>query len=268
MAWNTYDAAITRILSHEGGYVNNAADPGGPTKYGITLATYRRYLKPTATALDVQRMSLVEAKTIYRKHYAEKINYGALPAGLDYAVLDYAVNSGTGRAPKVLQALVGVTQDGAIGPATLAAVAKRDPVALIAALCDERIAFLRRLKTWSTFGNGWSRRVAEVRRDAMEMARGALTKRFNPAPAPGKGEVQPSAAGKTATGAGGLTSTAEAARQAAEAGYDWNAIIFIIIAGLFLTVLAYIAWNNRAKKRQETPLVRAPVPQAGSMANA
>src|SRR5687767_14986375 len=77
-----------------------------------------------------------------------------MPDGLDYALFDYEVNSGPARAAKVLQRLVGADVDGIVGEATLALVQARDPQALITALCDERLAFLQRLKTWPVFAKG------------------------------------------------------------------------------------------------------------------
>src|SRR6185312_16834862 len=82
---------------------------------------------------------------------------------------DEAVNSGPGRAAKDLQSVLGVPIDGVIGPVTLAAAAKAEPVGVINALGDARMAFLKSLGTWSTFGNGWSNRVASVRAAAIAM---------------------------------------------------------------------------------------------------
>ena len=62
MATSTYDDALRRLLVHEGGYSNHPSDPGGPTNFGITIADYRRYVKPDATAADVRAMSVDEAK--------------------------------------------------------------------------------------------------------------------------------------------------------------------------------------------------------------
>jgi len=69
MAVKTYDAALTRLLLHEGGYTNHPSDPGGPTNFGITIYDYRKYVKPGATAADVKTMQLSEAKAIYRAKY-------------------------------------------------------------------------------------------------------------------------------------------------------------------------------------------------------
>ncbi|MSP44881.1 MAG: hypothetical protein EXQ83_03205 [Xanthobacteraceae bacterium] len=86
------------------------------------------------------------------------------------AMFDYGVNSGIGRAVKVLQRLLGMADDGRMSDAALAAARTHDAGALIGRLCDERLAFLKRLKAWPVFGAGWGRRVAEVRASALVMA--------------------------------------------------------------------------------------------------
>jgi len=95
----------------------------------------------------------------------------------------YGVNSGAARAVKVLQRLIGFAADGRIGDALLAAIGQRDARDLIARLCDERLAFLKGLKTWPVFGAGWSRRVAEVRAASLAMAAQAKVAPNSP-PAP------------------------------------------------------------------------------------
>ena len=107
---------LARLLAHEGGYTNHPSDPGGPTNFGITIYDYRRYVKPGATAADVKAMQVEEAKRIYRAKYWDAQRCDELPAGVDYAVFDYGVNSGIGRSKKVLQRVVGVNADGVLGP--------------------------------------------------------------------------------------------------------------------------------------------------------
>ncbi|RVC47683.1 MAG: hypothetical protein E5W97_10095 [Mesorhizobium sp.] len=104
---------------------------------------------------------------LYGRFYWDAVAGAELPAGLDYAVFDFAVNSGPGRAAKCLQAIVGATEDGRIGPATLGAVRARPADVVIDELCDARLAFLKRLSTWPTFGRGWSQRVGSVRAEAL-----------------------------------------------------------------------------------------------------
>lgn len=157
------------VLAHEGGYTNNPDDPGGPTNYGITIYDARKYWRPNATADDVKAMPLSVAEDIYEHHYAIPLSYDSLPAGVDYCVLDYGINSGISRAAKVLQRCVGVKDDGEIGPVTLAAVKAHDPTDVIDWICDERLRFLKSLKTWPVFGKGWNSRVVEVRQLATQM---------------------------------------------------------------------------------------------------
>jgi lysozyme family protein len=182
MSASSYDEALARLLVHEGGYSNHPADPGGPTNFGITLADARAYWKRDATAADVRAMPLAVAKTIYRTRYWAALCCDDLPAGVDYAVFDYGVNSGIGRAAKVLQRLVDVPPDGRVGPRTIAAARARDAAALVDAICDERLAFLQGLATWPVFGNGWGRRVREVRATARANGRASSRACARPGP--------------------------------------------------------------------------------------
>ena len=70
----------------------------------------------------------------------------------------------------MLQRVLGINVDGRIGDATIAAAKAADSAQVVNAICDERLAFLRGLKTWPVFGAGWGRRVAEVRALALKMA--------------------------------------------------------------------------------------------------
>lgn len=150
----TYKEAIAKVFKDEGGYSNIAADPGGPTNWGITLADAKKYWKEEATAEDVKTMPKQVAEDIYAKHYALPLKYDDLPAGVDYAVLDYGINSGIGRVRKVY---ANVTKE------TL------DPKQIINKIYDEREAFLRSLKTFPTFGRGWIRRTVEGRELALNL---------------------------------------------------------------------------------------------------
>jgi lysozyme family protein len=224
MAASSYDAALARLLAHEGGYANHPSDPGGPTKFGITLAVYRRYAKPDAKAADVKAMRAEEAKTIYRRHYWDALRCDELPAGVDCAVFDYGVNSGVGRAAKVLQRVCGVKDDGVLGPLTMAAVARQESKALIHAICDERLRFLRSLKTWRVFGRGWGRRVDEVRAAALAMAIAVGRTQAR--------SVLAADAGRSAAGG------AVAAALAHQTGMAWQAVMLVALAGAAAISLA------------------------------
>lgn len=183
-----FNRCLKLVLVHEGGWSDHPSDPGGATMKGVTLENFRRYVKPGATKADLRKITDSQIGTVYRKFYWDAVSADDLPSGLDYAVFDFAVNSGPARAAKYLQAVVGVVQDGKIGPATMAAVNAKDPATLINALCDRRLVFLKNLKTWATFGKGWARRVAEVRADAVNMA-GAPSPAPQPTPAPPKPDM-------------------------------------------------------------------------------
>jgi len=166
---NNFEKALALVLEHEGGYVNHPKDPGGATNKGVTQAVYHSYRKVRGRGMQsVKFITDEELRAIYKFQYWDRVHGDFLPCGLDYAVFDFAVNSGVGRASKSLQAVLGVAQDGQIGARTLAAIIK--PVAVINALCDRRMGFLRNLRTFLTFGKGWTRRVQSVRADALEMA--------------------------------------------------------------------------------------------------
>jgi len=165
--------AIPKILEHEGGFVNHPSDPGGATNKGITLATFRRYIKPNGTVADLKALTTAQAVAVYKRQYWDAVSADLLPSGVDYAVADFAVNSGPSRAAKYLQAVVGVTQDGQIGPATIAATKAMPSRVVIERLCDDRLAFMKRIqsgKLWQTFGRGWQRRVDDVRAVSLSWA--------------------------------------------------------------------------------------------------
>ncbi len=234
MAASSYEGALARLLAHEGGYTNHPSDPGGPTNFGITIADYRKHVKADASSADVRSMQLSEAKAIYRAKYWDAQRCDELPAGIDYAVFDYGVNSGIGRSGKVLRRLLGlpdathlVTGD------VLRAAAGRDPAGLVAAICDERLAFLKRLKTWPVFGAGWSRRVAEVRRVSLAMT---------------KSGVSVATRAKKAAAGGIVVAGTVAAQQAHEAGVPSAVIIAVSIIAIALAA----AWWWRRRRQQDT----------------
>ena len=161
--------ALSLVLKHEGGWADHPKDPGGATMKGVTLASFRKYVKPNGTKTDLRNITDDQLATVYRRHYWDAVSGAELPDGVDYAVFDFAVNSGPSRAAKYLQKVAGTPQDGKIGPATLKAVRAKMHATVIHELCDDRMAFLKRLETWPTFGKGWTRRVTDVRTEALTM---------------------------------------------------------------------------------------------------
>jgi lysozyme family protein len=164
----TYDTAMVRVFADEGGYTNDPVDPGGATNFGITIFDARKHWKPDATKEDVRNMPKSIASSIYRKHYANPMRYDDLPAGLDYSILDAAINSGVGRAPVWAGKALGITAksiNDVVGPANAA----NDKVAVIQKYWAVRLAFMHSLRIWEHFKGGWGRRVAQGEAAAVKM---------------------------------------------------------------------------------------------------
>ncbi|QFR32817.1 glycosyl hydrolase 108 family protein [Ancylobacter sp. TS-1] len=158
------------VLVHEGGFVNHPKDPGGATNLGITLATLAEWRGTEVSVDDVRNLTPEEAREIYRVRYWNPLNCDALPPGVDLVVYDFGVNAGPVRSAKMLQKLVGAKEDGAVGPATLAAVATRAPADIVRAFSERRLDYYRSLGTWETFGKGWTNRTVAVEKEAVRMA--------------------------------------------------------------------------------------------------
>lgn len=242
MAKRNYDEALRRLLKHEGGYTDHPSDPGGPTNFGITIHDYRKHMKPDATAADVRAMRLDEAKRIYRSKYWDAQRCDELPAGVDYAVFDYGVNSGVGRSGKVLRRVLHLNDTShAVTDGVIAAAKARKAADLVAAICDERIAFLKRLRTWPVFGAGWGRRVAEVRAVALTMAKGT--------PTSGKGATPRNA---KQIAAGGIAAAgAAAAQHSHSAGARPAVVAAIVVIAIAAACLGWWWWSRRTKRQQE-----------------
>jgi lysozyme family protein len=226
---------IAVVLRHEGGFVNHPRDPGGATNRGITLRTLREWRQDDSlTAEDVRALSESDAREIYLARFWNPIRGDELPPGLDLALLDFAVNSGQGRAVRVLQEVLGVATDGAIGRRTLDAVRAADAADLVRDLCRRRLAFLQRLPTWDAFGRGWRRRVEEVEREALaRAARPALT----------LGEARQTDTVQVATRVASAAAPAAAAVPAMVGAFEGlhpAVAVALIVAGLVLVIVG--AW--------------------------
>ena len=148
-----FDQCFDKLISHEGGYVNHASDPGGETNYGISKRAY--------PSLDIKALTLADAKAIYKRDYWDRAQCDQLPSQLSYLVFDAAVNSGIGQSIRFLQRAVGVADDGSIGPITLSAAKRMDTDSLCARFLGHRLEFMTKLSTFDVFGKGWARRVAD-----------------------------------------------------------------------------------------------------------
>jgi lysozyme family protein len=171
MAATNYQKSLAMVLIWEGGYSNHPADPGGATMRGVTQRVYDAFRRSHGVATrSVKMLTQSELEAIYRRQYWDLIKGDQLPEGVDYALFDLAVNSGVGRAVKILQKAVGVAQDGTLGVVTLDAIKGfKDRKVLIKDICALRLGFLKRLAIWATFGKGWGNRVRSVQQCALTM---------------------------------------------------------------------------------------------------
>lgn len=139
----------------EGGWSNHPKDPGGKTMYGITERVYHAWLKERGHRLKpVRQITMAEAKEIYYTNYWLRAGCHKLNPGVDRMTYDAAVNSGVRRARQWLKQSIGSDDD---------RVTVRN-------MHEVRMRFLRGLKTWPTFGLGWTRRVNAMRDAALEEA--------------------------------------------------------------------------------------------------
>ena len=134
-----------------GGYVNNPADPGGETKYGISKHAYPN--------VDIAALTEDGAKAIYESDYWLSCQCDAMPWAVGWVVFDCAVNHGHYRAVYWLQKVLGMAADGYIGPVTIAAVQKaRVPVAIARDITLMRDDYAATLSNYPTFKQGWRKR--------------------------------------------------------------------------------------------------------------
>jgi lysozyme family protein len=191
-------------------------------------------LETDTTGLQVQsfirgRWEAVRMPSIVAPDGKAKLYTGNVEVPID--------DSGPGRAAKYLQAVLGVVQDGRIGPATLAAAGAKPAGFVIDALCDARLAFLEKLSTWPSFGRGWSARVASVRRQALLISAAPQTAVVTAPPEPASAdEVAPA---ETPAGAG---SAAAGRAPAASPGSTSPTRATGILALIALTLGSLAAW--------------------------
>lgn len=175
------DLAIGLLLVLEGGYVNNPKDPGGATKYGVTQRTLDS-LQSTIEGLpaNVQLLTSVQATAIYAGDQWKAIQGDSLPPSLAPLMLNAAVNFGEGSAIKLLQAIVGVAQDGLMGPATVRAIQTWHSPYMIGQTLAEEVAahmalhYARLDPKMDAFELGWFRRLLRVIVASLTLAPGTV----------------------------------------------------------------------------------------------
>lgn len=150
---------IDDIIQREGGYVNHAADRGGPTNHGITQATLSNWRGHPVTIDAVKNLTREEAVKIYLAEYVKPWAFAESEVGIYAHLLDMGVNHGIGTASKILQSALKVTADGAIGPNTLKAYRASNKIHLELRLVAERAIKMARIvkatPSQSVFIEGW-----------------------------------------------------------------------------------------------------------------
>lgn len=163
---DNFSRCFAFTLGAEGGFTDNAADPGNwtggavgqgalhGTKFGISAAAY--------PGLDIANLTEQTAEDIYRRDYYAPLQGDAMALALAMVAFDAAVNAGLRRAVTWLQQAAGEPVDGVMGPATLAALAQGNPVLLAREALVRRLDFYTRLPAWANFGLGWARRIVAL----------------------------------------------------------------------------------------------------------
>ena len=173
----TVDQMIDDIIRREGGFVDHPADRGGPTKYGITLGTFRVWCSPNATPEDMNRMVDKEvAARIYRDAYYFQPGLNKLPPAIQPFVFDSAVNHGAPQAIKFVQEVCNMlgtantplALDGICGSQTAQAAAEAwadwDAVfllELVLARAEFYATIIKRDRSQRVFLKGWLKRLRE-----------------------------------------------------------------------------------------------------------
>ena len=177
-----FEPALDMLLEHEGGYVNDPADPGGATKYGISLRTLQKvgdldgdgYLFGDLDRdgdVDADDIALLDPETAaeyYQEFFWDRYRYGLIESqAVANKLLALSVHAGPRRGHIVLQMAINyhgmVKIDGIIGPNTRAASNELPESWLVGEYRHETAAFYRGLVVkklkLKKFEKGWLNRA-------------------------------------------------------------------------------------------------------------
>lgn len=176
MKQHSFADAMKIELIYEGGKDDDPVDPGGRTNQGIIQREYSAYrIRKGLQPRDVFLMESAERDEIYDLQYGKKIQFDALPPGVDLVILDGAINSGPTQSIKWVQRALGLSADGVLGVVTMQRIQDfPDHDILIHNILERRRAFLLALKTFSHFGKGWMARVNNLEKVGQAWAMGSV----------------------------------------------------------------------------------------------
>lgn len=161
----SFETYWPKLLSHEGGYVNDPNDMGGATNWGITQNTLSTYRGKPVSVEDVKKLTQTEAKAIYKKMYWDAINASLINSQEVAEILvDWKINGGLDI--RVLQKIVGAKEDGKMGLDTVKAVNAKSPLSVFSPLLKYREAYYRNLvqkkPSQAKFLTGWLNRLSKL----------------------------------------------------------------------------------------------------------
>lgn len=156
----SFDTIFPFIIKWEGSeYEDDPADPGGATKFGIDTKDDRDWWKHYVD--DLHKLTLDQAKEIYRQKYWLGSDCDLLPSPIAEVHFNYSVNTGKYRSFKFLQSALAVPADGKWGPVTHAAVLNCNAEDTALKMIDNADAFYKSLG--GKFVAGWLNRNAALR---------------------------------------------------------------------------------------------------------
>lgn len=151
-------------------------DPGGATKWGITMPALSDWRmengSPTPTVRDLENLAEFERDAIYAANYWLRVNGDRLPLGVDLMVFDFGVTSGAAMSAKVLQRVAGLSDhfiDGWVGDQTILALSSVPPFKLVSDLATVQEEYYKACPAAWKYLDGWERRLDDRRRLAVSM---------------------------------------------------------------------------------------------------
>lgn len=166
---DNFERCLDLLLKDEGGFVNNPSDPGGMTNLGVTAKTWAAFKGRNTSEKEMKALTHNDVAALYEHKYWDACSCDEMPSGIDYLVFDFAVNAGVGRSTKLLQRILGVPEDGSIGPVTLQNIDIADKLDLISRFSQAKVHYYEELPTFHEFGKGWLSRVETVKSRACAM---------------------------------------------------------------------------------------------------
>ena len=153
-------SAVERVLADEGSYSSNPADPGGETKFGISARSN--------PGVDIAALTRDAAIEIYWREWWLRFGFAQLPDAIGAKTFDLSVNIGASHAIECLRRALRacgspVTEDGTLGPATILAARRANPIAMMSAMRSEAAGYYRLVaahqKSGAQFIKGWLNRA-------------------------------------------------------------------------------------------------------------